>query len=294
MTSVAAAQSGKGHRDENFPVASMLIAPRHRPAVMAFYQFVRAADDVADNADLSPAEKHRLLDAMEAALLGAGPALPESEPLRRVLASAALPARHALDLLNAFRTDVDKLRYADWDDLLGYCALSAMPVGRWVCDVHGESQAVWPANDALCAALQIINHVQDCGKDFQALGRVYMPADALARHGAVAEDLGAARAAPALRAALADIVRRTKALLAEAAVFPAILGDGRLAMEVAAIHRLAERLIGRLETCDPLSERVHFGKAQAGLIALGGVVSAGARRWLRSGSPSAAVGARAP
>ena len=82
---------------------------------------------------------------------------------------------HALDLLEAFRRDCTKLRYRDWDDLIDYCRYSAMPVGRFVLDVHGEGQSLWPANDALCAALQVINHLQDCAKDYRELNRVYIP-----------------------------------------------------------------------------------------------------------------------
>jgi hypothetical protein len=100
--------------------------------------------------------------------------------------------------------DVTKLRYRDWDDLIGYCAYSAMPVGRFVLDVHGESRATWPANDALCAALQIINHLQDCSSDYRNLNRVYIPLDAFTEAGR-GGDLGAAVAtccaAPALAAA---------------------------------------------------------------------------------------------
>ena len=66
-----------------------------------------------------------------------------------------------------------------------------MPVGRFVLDVHGESRATWPANDALCAALQIINHLQDCGKDYRNLNRVYIPLDAFAAAGAEVEDRSA-------------------------------------------------------------------------------------------------------
>ena len=101
--------------------------------------------------------------------------------LRAQLAARQLSPRHAQDLLTAFRMDVTKLRYRDWDDLIGYCTYSAMPVGRFVLDVHGESRATWPANDALCAALQIINHLQDCGKDYRDLDRVYIPLDGLRR-----------------------------------------------------------------------------------------------------------------
>jgi phytoene/squalene synthetase len=158
-------------------------------------------------------------------------------------------------------------RYADWDALIGYCRYSAMPVGRFVLDVHGEDRAVWPANDALCAALQVINHLQDCGKDFSAIGRVYLPADELAVHGATIEDLGASRASPGLSATIVSLAHRTRSLLDQSAGFATLIRDRRLAAEVAAIHRLATSLVARLERYDPLSERVHHGKAEAAFIA---------------------------
>ena len=105
---------------------------------------------------------------------------PSPSPCARNSLQRHLSPRHAQDLLTAFRMDVTKLRYRDWDDLIGYCTYSAMPVGRFVLDVHGESRTTWPANDALCAALQIINHLQDCGKDYRDLDRVYIPLDAFA------------------------------------------------------------------------------------------------------------------
>ena len=146
------ARSGKGHRDENFPVASWLIHPRHRPPILAFYEFVRTADDIADHAGLPAQEKLALMDRLEASLSGKDNDEPVAVTLRSQLAAHRLSPRHALDLLAAFRMDVTKLRYRDWDDLIGYCSYSAMPVGRFVLDVHGESRVTWPANDALCAA----------------------------------------------------------------------------------------------------------------------------------------------
>ncbi len=114
--------------------------------------------------------------------------------------SAASPPRHALDLLDAFRIDARKTRYADWSELMHYCSLSAMPVGRFVLDVHGESpQATWPTSDSICAALQVINHLQDCADDYRNLDRVYLPLDTLEQYGARVEDLGAAAASPALK-----------------------------------------------------------------------------------------------
>ncbi len=257
---IDAVSSGKTHRDENFPVASWLVAARHRPAIMAFYRFARAADDIADSSVLDPAEKLRRLDAMGATLDG-GAAAADAVPLRAVLAERDLPAVHARDLLAAFRLDVTKTRYRDWQDLMDYCALSAMPVGRFVLDVHGEARSTWPASDALCAALQVINHLQDCGKDRAALDRVYLPLDTLVAHGAAVADLDAKRAKPELRLAIADLARRTSELLESSAPFARQIADKRLGCEVAVIQRLAETLCARLERRDPLSERVHLSKA---------------------------------
>src|SRR3954462_6570002 len=219
MTTAGELRSGKGHRDENFPVASWLIDARHRGIILAFYEFVRVADDIADHASLKPEDKLAQLDRLEANLLGSGDDNAEAVRLRIALAGRGLPPRHAQDLLTAFRLDVTKLRYKDWDDLIAYCTYSAMPVGRFVLDVHGESRATWPANDALCAALQINNHLQDCGKDYRDLDRVYIPLDSLRDTGAKVEDLGNDRASPALLTCLHEVAGRTGGLLQLSAPF---------------------------------------------------------------------------
>jgi squalene synthase HpnC len=278
MITPADARSGKGHRDENFPVASRLIHPRHRAPILAFYEFVRTADDIADHATLTPPEKLALMDRLEAALLGHGDDDPVGVALRAQLSARQLSPRHAQDLLTAFRMDVSKLRYRDWDDLIGYCTYSAMPVGRFVLDVHGESRALWPANDALCAALQIINHLQDCGKDYRNLDRVYIPLDQLAETGAVVEELGRASASAPLLGAIRKLVRRTGELLRDSRPFAAGIEDPRLALEVAVIQTFAERLVALLARRDPLSQRVHLGKAGVAGFGLLGVLWGATRR----------------
>ena len=278
MISPAEARSGKGHRDENFPVASRLIHPRHRAPILAFYEFVRTADDISDHPTLAPQEKLDLMDRLEATLLGRNDDDPVGVALRAQLAARQLSPRHAQDLLTAFRMDVTKLRYRDWDDLIGYCTYSAMPVGRFVLDVHGESRAVWPANDALCAALQIINHLQDCAKDYRSLDRVYIPHDAFAEAGATVETLGAARATPALLGCIHKLAQRTGGLLRESRPFSAGIDDMRLALEVAVIQTFAERLVGLLGRRDPLSERVHLGKAGVAGFGLLGLLWGASRR----------------
>ncbi|HTV36891.1 MAG TPA: squalene synthase HpnC [Xanthobacteraceae bacterium] len=280
-------RSGKGHRDENFPVASWLIAPRHRGPILAFYNFVRTADDIADHATMPAEQKLVLLDRLEAGLLGRSDDDAVALRLRAELAQRNLSAKHAQDLLAAFRLDVTKLRYRDWDDLIGYCSLSAMPVGRFVCDVHGESRAVWPANDALCAALQIINHLQDCRDDYLNLDRVYVPLDALAGCGTDVEALGESRASPALLDCLHKLAQRTQRLLGESDGFAALIADWRLGLEVSVINALAHSLTRMLMTRDPLCERVHLGASAVARLTIAAALAGTTRRLTRRAADTA-------
>ena len=282
MIDIAETGSGKTHRDENFPVASMLIAPRFRAPIMAFYDFVRAADDISDHPTLSPQEKLDLLDRLDAALLGIGPDEAVAARLREECRARKLDRQHARDLITAFKRDVTYLRYRDWDDLIDYCRYSAMPVGRFVCDVHGEDASrVYAANDALCAALQVINHLQDCAKDYRSLDRVYLTADALSAHGATVEMLAEPRAPAPLLATIRDLNEKTAALLIDSRVFADLIDNARLAMEVGAIQALAEKLVARLRVADPSSDNVHAGKLGFALVGARGALAALLRRPLR-------------
>ena len=286
MTRSGELRSGKGAHDENFPVASRLIKRRHRPVILAFYEFVRVADDIADHPTLGSAEKLARLDRLEASLLGGSTTEPEGQALRAVLQSRSLSPRHAQDLLSAFRQDVTKLRYADWDDLIDYCSRSAMPVGRFVLDVHGEPSSTWPASDALCAALQIINHLQDCAADYRLLDRVYVPLDALAASGAGVEALAETKASPALRGCLHALAARTAALLQQSRGLDASVADARLALEIAVIQALAHRLVKMLQVRDPLSERTHLSRGEALTTAVNGAARGLLRRLWRTAPPT--------
>ena len=288
MSGAAELRTGKGHKDENFPVASFILKPAHRAPIMAFYRFARTADDVADHATASPEEKLALLGAMRATLSGECDDSPEALALRTILAERGLSPIHGLDLLRAFTQDVTKRRYADWGELMDYCRYSASPVGRFVLDVHGESQALWPANDALCSALQVINHLQDCGEDYAEIDRVYLPQDQLAQAGASVEALAAPSASPELRRVIAGLAGQTAELLDRSRPFAAGIRDRRLAYEVGLIQRLAESLTGWLATRDPLSERVHHRPWNvAGLAALALADRITGRGRPRAGAPLA-------
>jgi squalene synthase HpnC len=288
MTGAADFTSGKGHRDENFPVASRLVRAELRPAILAFYRFARAADDVADHATADAAHKLAQLDRLEAGLRGQAGASGEGEALRSTLLARGLTDRHAHDLLEAFRRDVTKQRYADWGELMDYCRFSAAPVGRFVLDLHGESDALWPLNDALCAALQVINHLQDCAKDYRSIDRVYVPLDRLAAEGLDVDCLSARQASPALRRVIVGLAQQTGALLDRSRPFADRIADRRLALEVGVIQTLAESLVRRLERRDPLSERVHHRAVEAAFLALRGGFAVALRRLMR------VTGARQP
>ena len=262
--------TGKGDGDENFPVASFLIAPVLRPHVARFYAFARAADDIADNPNLAPEEKVRRLDMFEAGLDGA--AAPEKAArLRESLAETGVSDRHARDLLAAFRQDAVKGRYADWDELIGYCELSANPVGRYLMDLHGEDRALWEPSDALCTVLQILNHLQDCQDDHRAMDRVYIPLDWLADEGLEVAALEGSPCSPPLRRVLGRILDRCDRMITVARSRPVRPRSRRLHGQTAAITALAARLSARLRAEDPLASRVKLSKVDFAMAALTGL-----------------------
>lgn len=284
MSSASELRSGKTHRDENFPVASWIIHPRHRALILAFYNFVRTADDIADHADLDDAAKLALLGELDADLTGQGEGQREAVSLREALAERGMPPRHARDVLTAFRMDVTKRRTSDWDDLIHYCSFSAMPVGRFMLDVHGESTATWPASDALCAALQINNHLQDCGDDYRNLDRVYIPDETLTAYGAKVDDLKLPRASPPLLACIRDIAAKTATLLRQSETLAVQVDDTRLGCEIAVIQSYAREILGLLKTRDPLSDNVHLSKPAMARLSLAAVATGLWRRATGSGA----------
>ena len=253
--------SGKGRGGENFPVGSWLIRRDLRVHVHAFYRFARNADDIADNPALVADDKIRRLDRMAAILDGApGTDSPAASAMRASLAKTGVTAQHCHDVLRAFRLDATKLRYRDWDDLMDYCRYSAAPVGRQLLDLHGESQDTWPSSDALCSALQVLNHLQDCVADYRALDRVYLPLDDLGAAGCTVEALEAPAASPGLRRGIDTLLVRTEALIATAGGLPPRVAARGLRWESAVIVALAARLARRLRHGDPLASRVKLGK----------------------------------
>jgi farnesyl-diphosphate farnesyltransferase len=272
MSATVETPSGKAARDENFPVASWLIRAELRPHVHAFYCFAREADDVADNPALSVDEKVRRLDRMGEVLEGGrGDDAPAARAMRDSLIETGVTAQHCHDVLRAFRLDATKLRYRDWDDLMGYCRYSASPVGRQVLDLHGESRDTWPPNDALCSALQVLNHLQDCVADHRNLDRVYIPTELLERFGGRIDDLDRPSASRGLRATIDHLLDRTAELVREAHGLPPRVVSAGLRRETAVIVHLAQRLTTRLRRGDPVVGRVKLTPYDFGASVLVGL-----------------------
>jgi len=254
--------SGKWRNSENFPAGSFLIRRDLRPHVHAFYRFARNADDIADNPGLSAEEKIRRLDRMAAILdVASGQDSPAAAAMRESLLETGTTAQHCNDVLHAFRLDAVKLRYRDWDDLMAYCRYSASPVGRQLLDLHGESRDTWPASDALCSALQVLNHMQDCAEDYRQLDRVYLPLTDLAAAGTGVEALAAGVSSSALRRVLDGLLDCTAALIDQAGGLPPLVASLGLRRECGVIVALAARLLRRLRRGDPLAARVKLRKS---------------------------------
>lgn len=259
--------------EENFPVASRLVPARLRPHVMAFYAFVRLADDIADDPYLEPDVKIAQLDALERALVsgvGTQAWLAPALQLKASLTATGVSGLHARQVLQAFRRDAQGGTCKQWGDLVLYCRYSANPVGRFLLELHGESMAAAPAADALCTALQILNHIQDCRADWVDLGRCYLPIAWFAEAGGHHEQLVEENATPAVRKVIDRTLDQVDALLDRARALPRLVRHPGLRMEAAVILRLAIALAALLRKHDPLAGRVEVGTlGRVGAVLLG-------------------------
>ncbi|MGE5505342.1 MAG: squalene synthase HpnC [Actinomycetota bacterium] len=272
----AMAAPSKTANQENFPVASVLLPAHLRGTVMAYYHCARHADDIADSPTLSPEEKIARLDAIDAALLDgadAGPDVGNALAYRQAVGADPQLLKHASELLQAFRRDAVTDHCRDWGDLMTYCRFSAAPVGRFLLDLHGEDRSTWPAGDALCAALQVLNHLQDCGKDWKALARVYIPRDWLFGAGLSNQVLGGGRTPPELRRVLDMTLDATDGLIELARPLPGQIKSRHLRMEVAVILRVADRLSELLRAGDPLATSIKLGPLDYLAAFAGGMIS---------------------
>jgi squalene synthase HpnC len=266
----------KDSSGENFPVASRLLPKRLRPHVMAYYKFVRLADDIADDPDLEPELKLSHLDALERALMKGEAHSAYLQPaldLHASLRMTGLPDTHARQVLQAFRRDAKNTPCRTWSDLMLYCRYSAAPVGRYLLALHGEGHKAVGPSDALCSALQILNHLQDCRDDWVDLGRCYIPRIWFEQSKVSVERLVERSSNEPLRAILDRTLDQVDALLERAAPLPSLVKHRGLRLESAVILSLARALSRRLRRQDPLARRVRLPASARILATLQGIAA---------------------
>jgi phytoene synthase len=238
---------------ENFPVASILMPKRLRKPVAAIYHFARAADDIADEGEISDEERLKQLDEFRAELKRIESNKTPHTTLFRNLAAEidehALPMRPLYDLLDAFSQDVVKKRYANFDDLLDYCRRSANPVGNLLLHLYGEASEVnLKYSDAICTSLQLINFWQDVAKDW-AIARVYLPQDDLVRFGVNEAQIAQGRTDDNWRALMQFEVQRAREMMLYGKPLGTIL-TGRIGLEMRMIIAGGLRILDKIETAD--------------------------------------------
>lgn len=238
---------------ENFPVASLLMPARLRPAVKVIYAFARSADDIADEGDADPQERLAALSQYSVELerieAGVDPARPLFLSLRRTIGEFSLPFQPFHDLLSAFKQDVVTTRYATFDDLKDYCRRSANPVGRLMLHLYGaaDEQNLRDA-DAICTALQLINFWQDVAIDWEK-DRIYLPREDMDRFGVTANHIARRTRDAAWRALMQFETDRARRLMMSGSALPLRLG-GRIGWELRMIVQGGLRILDRIEQAD--------------------------------------------
>jgi squalene synthase HpnC len=230
---------------ENFPVASLLLPAPLRGPIEVIYRFARSADDFADEGNEPAAVRLSRLNDYRAQL--AAPASPLFHEIEKIIREHELPVQLFADLLDAFSQDVTKKRYADFSEVLDYCRRSANPVGRLLLHLFKRtSESNLRASDAICSALQLINHWQDVELDYAKDNRVYLPQDDMARHGVTEAHLSRRICDDAWRALMAFQVQRARKMMLEGAPLGRAL-PGRIGLEIRATIQGGLRILEKIE-----------------------------------------------
>ena len=255
----------KNHNEENFPVASMLIKKDLRPHIHTFYRCVREADDIADHTEMSSQEKIRRLKIFDDVLAEKNHdplAAPKAYAHLQSVKKTGVQTEHARNLLQAFMLDVKKTRYRNWSELINYCRFSAAPVGRYLLELHGENKMIRQQTDALCIALQILNHLQDCKQDYLNLNRVYIPEDFLRAEGLQIDEFAKSSSSTSMRKVFNNILQRTSELLNNTSGLSRSIVNRGLRMETAVIVAIAHLLLKKLSVADPIVKPIKLSKFQ--------------------------------
>ena len=258
--------SGKSYSDENFPVASFLMTKKIRKIVRIFYFFARMADDVADHQTLPKHHKIKILKSFDNTL--SKNKKTHNKILNDiVLEFKDLPSgkKYSRNLLKAFLMDASNKKYLEWSDLLYYCKYSANPVGRFVIDAVKERrniEKIYEASDSLCTALQIINHMQDCQKDFEELNRVYIPESFFKKYSLDKSVLKKSESVENFEKLKVEIIEKVLISLEKTRSGLSCIRSWRLRKETLIILNIAKRLCNLLKKRDPLKEKVKLSRIE--------------------------------
>jgi squalene synthase HpnC/squalene synthase HpnD len=280
------------HHYENFNVASWLLPKALHQDFYNVYAYCRWADDLGDEI-ADAARALALLDWWESELnacYAGQPRHPVFVALRETIAAKDIPRQPFADLLQAFRQDQTVKRYANWQDVLGYCVYSANPVGRLVLHICGyRDEERQRLSDATCTALQLANFWQDVSRDLDK-GRIYIPLDAAAAHGLPEEDIVARRFDHRYVRLMKDLIARTRALFAEGSPLANCV-DGKLRADVRLFSSGGIAVLDAIESMgyDTLHRRPAIGKLRQAAL-LGGALAG--QLFTRSSGPAGAPEAR--
>ena len=256
--------SGKSYSDENFPVASFLMTKKIRSIVRVFYFFARMADDIADHQKLSSNQKKKILLFFDNAISKSKKT--NNKVLDKMIARfKELPSgkKYSRNLLKAFMMDASNKKYKNWNDLLYYCKFSANPVGRFVIDAVNERkniEKIYEASDSLCTALQIINHIQDCKKDFKELNRVYIPESFFKKYSVDKKILRKCKSIENFERLKIEIVDNVLVSLRKTKLGLREIQSWRLRKETLIILNIAKRLCNLLKINDPLEKQIKLSR----------------------------------
>ena len=256
--------SGKSYSDENFPVASFLMTKKIRSIVSVFYFFARMADDIADHQKLSSNQKKNILLFFDNAISKSKKT--NNKVLDKMIARfKELPSgkKYSRNLLKAFMMDASNKKYKNWNDLLYYCKFSANPVGRFVIDAVNERkniEKIYEASDSLCTALQIINHIQDCKKDFKELNRVYIPESFFKKYSLDKKILRKSKSIENFERLKIEIVDNVLVSLRKTKLGLREIQSWRLRKETLIILNIAKRLCNLLKINDPLEKQIKLSR----------------------------------
>lgn len=260
--------------DENFPVASKLLPEPWRKPILSFYSFVRGMDDISDSKSMSREEKRDELRRIRLALQEEQPEMLPSwaQGYYQRVSNNEFAKKHGDDLWKAFWRDTEKDRYRSFGEVMNYCKLSAVPVGRLVLEVSREIKPKLAAADALCSALQLLNHLQDVRDDYRDLQRVYIPQDWLADAGLSEKVLEKAETGPKLRSIFNLWLDEVDKLLRQAGHLPRSIRHRGLRWELRIILAYARALSRKLRKEDPMARRVKLGGFHRAVLGIGAVI----------------------